>query len=260
MNCPTCKIPISPVSYAGQTIDRCKKCHGTWFESGEMGPVLTELANQSSIPEKDTKKACTHDAPVAPPTDPEKVCPHCDVQMSVMNYAYNSNIFLDRCATCKGVWVDEKNLEPLVRHVQGSTADRELASLVTNAHTGRHKKSKFFRTITSRRLSGGFAAISLFASIFISLESYEASSPIDSPSLEVARRVFWTAFSLGLIWGAKSLSNNTSGINLSIPMRRLGTQRINEGSSVTAVALLGWIFLSAPIIGLLLHIVSPLDS
>ncbi|MHC4524934.1 MAG: zf-TFIIB domain-containing protein [Planctomycetota bacterium] len=34
------------------------------------------------------------------------------------NYAYDSNIFLDRCGKCKGIWLDPNEIIDIAKHIQ----------------------------------------------------------------------------------------------------------------------------------------------
>jgi Zn-finger nucleic acid-binding protein len=38
--------------------------------------------------------------------------------MRRFNYAYDSNIYLDRCPACDGLWLDGGEIEQIARHVQ----------------------------------------------------------------------------------------------------------------------------------------------
>jgi membrane associated rhomboid family serine protease len=49
-----------------------------------------------------------------------RTCPGCGKPMDKLNYAYDSNVILDRCLSCLGVWVDGDEIEQLVIHRKGN--------------------------------------------------------------------------------------------------------------------------------------------
>jgi Zn-finger nucleic acid-binding protein len=42
----------------------------------------------------------------------------CTLAMREFNYAYDSNVFLDRCEQCKGIWLDPNEIIDIARHIQ----------------------------------------------------------------------------------------------------------------------------------------------
>ena len=51
--------------------------------------------------------------------------------MKTFNYAYNSNIFLDRCYECGNVWIDAKEFPPLLSYVKGNPKIDNLVKTVS---------------------------------------------------------------------------------------------------------------------------------
>ena len=47
-----------------------------------------------------------------------RMCPTCDFAMREFNYAYDSNVFLDRCEQCKGIWLDPNEIVDIAKHIQ----------------------------------------------------------------------------------------------------------------------------------------------
>ncbi|MDO9464931.1 MAG: rhomboid family intramembrane serine protease [bacterium] len=48
----------------------------------------------------------------------DKVCPRCNQKLKVFNYAYDSNVFLDKCPHCQGMWADEGEAKKLARYLK----------------------------------------------------------------------------------------------------------------------------------------------
>ena len=52
--------------------------------------------------------------------------------MRTYNYAYNSNIFLDRCDACEVVWVDAREFTQLLTYVKGNPKVDRLAAAMAD--------------------------------------------------------------------------------------------------------------------------------
>jgi Zn-finger nucleic acid-binding protein len=105
-DCPKCPFsPMDPVTLAnGVEADRCPKCKGHWFDSGE-------LAAASKNPEVVTRAL----AEPLKPRDGAANCPRCLRPM--LNAGVGSEFLrVDRCAE-HGVWLDageERVLEKIL--------------------------------------------------------------------------------------------------------------------------------------------------
>ncbi len=121
MNCPACRVPMKEYLYKERIpVDVCKKCRGVWFDQGEMNPFLSMwTATHPDLP----------DAPISlnrDITDPTcldeagRPCPRDHGAMKKYNFAYDSNVILDRCPTCEGVWVDKPEIRRLAVYMKGN--------------------------------------------------------------------------------------------------------------------------------------------
>ena len=45
-------------------------------------------------------------------------CPQCGAPMREFNYAYDSNVFLDRCPKCDGIWADSGEIRRIAQHLK----------------------------------------------------------------------------------------------------------------------------------------------
>jgi membrane associated rhomboid family serine protease len=52
--------------------------------------------------------------------EPLKSCPRCQQEMKIINYAYDSNIILDRCPACDGIWTEEGEIEKVAVYRKGN--------------------------------------------------------------------------------------------------------------------------------------------
>ena len=46
MNCPVDKSPMLVVEHKKIELDYCPSCHGVWFDGGELGQFLGEVADK----------------------------------------------------------------------------------------------------------------------------------------------------------------------------------------------------------------------
>jgi len=48
----------------------------------------------------------------------QRKCPRCHVDMSLRNYSYDSNIIIDKCPSCQGIWTDKGEMQAVARYVK----------------------------------------------------------------------------------------------------------------------------------------------
>ncbi len=103
--CPVCQVNLVPQTHLGITIDVCPTCAGIWFDADEL-PRLREL-DPTALPRIDHLYQPTVERYEGAG---DRLCPVCRVPMYRYNYLYTSNIALDGCDLCGGVWVDHGEL------------------------------------------------------------------------------------------------------------------------------------------------------
>ncbi len=64
--------------------------------------------------------------------DEKRICPECSLKMKTFNYAYNSNIFLDRCFECGNVWIDAEEFSTLISYTKGNPKIDNLTRAVSD--------------------------------------------------------------------------------------------------------------------------------
>ena len=117
MNCPTDKSALERRELMGVEVDACGSCGGVWLEAGELRELQTAY-----------KAAHADEAP--PPTDEADAvigayelaeqqardprdCPRCGDGMEQVEYAYTSQVMVDRCVHGHGLWLDAGELTAL---------------------------------------------------------------------------------------------------------------------------------------------------
>lgn len=134
MKCPSCSTKLEELKCENHTIDICPDCDGMWFDREEMQPFVEFILKENKIPdakiELDKKPLNAYTI-----NEPSKLCPRCEEKMIKYNYAYDSNIFLDRCPSCKGIWTDGKEIYQIAVHVKGNPALEAMGKAMAAKNT-----------------------------------------------------------------------------------------------------------------------------
>ena len=88
-------------------MDICPVCKGIWFDAGELAGVVKRLSSGEDIVPQETK--LFHEREIHTTyqvKEKEKSCPKCNSRMHRFNYSYDSNVFIDKCPDCGGIWTD----------------------------------------------------------------------------------------------------------------------------------------------------------
>lgn len=115
MKCPVDKSELLPEVYEDAVHARvCPSCKGIWFDRGDLERVEETIEHDyseelSRIPdvigrafEEARQKARG-----------QMACPACGAEMESKEYAYCSQIMINKCPECGGVWLDRGEAEAL---------------------------------------------------------------------------------------------------------------------------------------------------
>lgn len=127
MHCPICKTHLRIIEAAGLELDQCPDCHGIWFDQNELRPFIDfALRYRDDIADAHYDPKKLHNA--APGVDePTYPCPCCQVEMTKFNYAVDSNVILDRCPECNGLWVERPEIPDIASFLRGNPVHDRLA-------------------------------------------------------------------------------------------------------------------------------------
>ena len=136
MKCPACSNGLRQLRTKSALIDHCPKCNGIWFDADELAPVI--MALKKSDPEQTREKEYT--GPInarAPRTvqENDRFCPRCDKKLKKFNYGYDSNVFLDRCPDCQGIWTDSGEVKQIIEYLKPNPKAEEIGRLLTRMHS-----------------------------------------------------------------------------------------------------------------------------
>lgn len=97
MECPRCQSPQTLVEVTldeDVVVDACRGCKGIFFDKDELG---TFLHLSKDLPDYKTLMASA---------EPSFPCPKCKAQMRELHYVKGSDLAVDTCEGCEGVWLD----------------------------------------------------------------------------------------------------------------------------------------------------------
>ena len=128
MKCPRDQVDLERSTYeAAIEIDRCERCGGVFLDRGELEVLqaTVERDYRDELAAAPDLVGGAHSMALAAARPPVE-CPRCAVPMERREHGYSSQILIDVCSQCGGVWLDRGELEALevfFERAQSSTAD-----------------------------------------------------------------------------------------------------------------------------------------
>lgn len=104
--CPDCNVSLASRDFYGINVDTCPKCAGIFFDDGEVAEVKALGLSAMDELEAAVLPTVTIDAT----EDRLRRCSACGTLMDKFRYMYNSNVVLDECGQCGGIWVQDGEL------------------------------------------------------------------------------------------------------------------------------------------------------
>ena len=219
MRCPSCDKALTCETFHGQTIDRCPLCDGIWLDESELGPVVPQFAPPDSP--SATPKPCSDGL----------TCPKCNGSMAPFNYAHDSGVFINKCASCGGIWLQSGQLELLAQYRAGTPAIQSLGNAFAD-EIRRSNRWQFARRVLRSRLLSGIVAIVYLVVALLATANLES----------VLRLTAFLLLPMTCIWFPDAMGS-LKGIRLGLvrPM-------ITQSTPGDFVALGGWILLLCPVV------------
>jgi len=109
MNCPKCGTELEMWDVERVELNRCPTCKGQWFDDQELRKVK-DLAG-TDLNWMDFELWKHPDRFGASPGG--SLCPRCDKGMVAIDYD-NTEIEVDLCTVCRGVWLDRWEFEKII--------------------------------------------------------------------------------------------------------------------------------------------------
>lgn len=125
MQCPKCGESLSGFFSKDLKLARCSNCHGIWFDKNELKKVIDERDKNLGWMHVDlwTKKEKFN------ASCGKKICPECKIGMAVLKYD-DSEVELDVCAECGGVWLDSGELTKIIDFLEKALLKKDIPSYI----------------------------------------------------------------------------------------------------------------------------------
>ena len=125
MNCPVDQNILTPRIYEDTIeVDECSSCGGIWLDRGELERIERTRENDYSTflqPESETgpvfsQKSKAYGAALSGKSSARTrtlSCPSCGHVLYQKEHGFFSQIFIDSCISCRGVWLDKGELQDI---------------------------------------------------------------------------------------------------------------------------------------------------
>jgi membrane associated rhomboid family serine protease len=124
--CPKCLSDMTELEHQGVTIDVCPGCRGIWLDPGELAQLRG--AAEDLPGEVDNIASGTRHLETS-----TYICPRCQGGFDTFEYAPGTSLYIDRCKSCKGIYLDAGEL----KKVHTITGRRRLLGLESPAASDR---------------------------------------------------------------------------------------------------------------------------
>ena len=138
MKCPDCSSTLQETDFHGVGIDECPKCRGRWFDRDQLRVAKDRTDDNLRWLDFDLFGEEARPLEVKPSG---RRCPKCMVVMTSLEYA-PSQVIVDRCDQCQGVWLNHDEFERIVNHLE------EVASRKTVSEYAGEASKQFVEIIT----------------------------------------------------------------------------------------------------------------
>ena len=118
MQCPRCKGSLRAEKHEYVEFDICMYCRGIWVSGEQFRALAVKVATEGQVESSIKLTFQARKVLRAGEDNPVKICPKCTLAMREFNYAYDSNVFLDQCEQCKGIWLDPNEIIDIAKHIQ----------------------------------------------------------------------------------------------------------------------------------------------
>jgi len=136
MKCPACLSQLNQVKSKSAVVDVCPNCRGIWFDSGELAAFVRPLSASEQIPPEKIKLFKHRD--VKSPykvREKDRFCPKCGKKLKKFNFSYDSNIFLDKCENCGGIWADGGEVAAIASYLKEDPTATDVGRYLAEAMT-----------------------------------------------------------------------------------------------------------------------------
>jgi uncharacterized protein len=115
MKCPKDGKELTQKIYeADVEIDHCEYCNGIWLDKGELEKIQETFENDySEFLNKEKNYASSAMEMASQKQEKDLECPSCGELLFKKEYGFSSQIIIDICTGCRGIWLDDGELQQL---------------------------------------------------------------------------------------------------------------------------------------------------
>lgn len=115
MICPRDKEELQPSTYEGHiTVHACPACGGMWLDKGELEEIEEIVGHDYASELSRIPDFIGNAFEMARQLNSRDIsCPGCGSQTESTEYAYCSQVVVNRCPNCGGIWLDKGELEAI---------------------------------------------------------------------------------------------------------------------------------------------------
>lgn len=119
MKCPVCSNRLRQITAKSVILDVCPNCKGIWFDCDEFADFVGKLSASEQITAEKVKLFQRRNVQALHKLkEKARLCPKCSSKLRKFNYSYDSNVFLDKCPNCGGIWADGGEIEQVARYLK----------------------------------------------------------------------------------------------------------------------------------------------
>ena len=119
MICPCCAQRLERVELADESAMICPDCAGLWLSREHFARFVKGLSCSGGvIPEAASLFRPRRVTTMHEVREATKRCPACRRPMVKFNFGYDSNVILDKCPDCKGIWTDEDEVRAVAGYMK----------------------------------------------------------------------------------------------------------------------------------------------
>lgn len=137
LKCPFCSNELAEVAGKSATVDVCQNCKGIWFDHGELVNIVQGLLQRDGVSPRSFRPFEKSGVQVLRVDGQgERICPRCQQHMKPLNYAYDSNIILEKCSKCEGIWADAGEAHEVARYLKEDPRARVIGEALLQMQQG----------------------------------------------------------------------------------------------------------------------------
>lgn len=178
MECPCCKGLLIEQAIGDINFYSCTNCYGVWIPKGKLDLLLNFFVKrvEQAKDRSDTEK--TKIKVVDLHKEAKLKCPVCDIQMFKFNYAYDSNVIIDRCLTCSGIYTDKGEVNKIAEYLKKGENQEQIAKIVFKDMSNKEIAKKEFED-----LQGALVSMALGFALPLADENPTVKKPVFTISI-----------------------------------------------------------------------------